>query len=284
MQGKADMQSFENRNAVITGAGSGVGAALAAALDAEGANLMLLDRDEAGIAHVAEALGGRPMTATVDVTDTTAVRRAADTAFEAWGNVHLLCSNAGIMPPVLPLWELAEADLAQLLNVNVAAFHNVVRAFVPRLRAQQDRAHVVVTASEAAFESRAFVTAYHASKHAVLALAEGLAQELRFDDATVRVSVLCPSAINTHLMDDHDVSRQGSSGQRLAAVYQKSLERGHGPEAVAQCVVEGVKAGRYYLLPHPEVAELPQRRADAVREDTYPEMPEGLARLITPQP
>ena len=277
------MESFENRNAVITGAASGVGAALAVALDAEGANLMLLDRDDAGLARVASGLRGGPLTMALDVTDAAAVRHAAETAFAAWSNVHLICSNAGIMPPVLPLWELGEADLETLFAVNVAAFHNVVRAFVPRLRAQPDAAHIVVTASEAAFESRAFVAAYHASKHAVLALAEGLAQELRFEGANLRVSVLCPSAINTRLMDDHDASRQGSSGQRLAAVYQKSLERGLGPDAVAACVLEGVRAERYYLLPHPEVVELAQQRADAVRDDVYPELPGALARLITPQ-
>lgn len=274
------MESFRNRNVIVTGAASGVGAALASLFDAEGANLMLLDRDEAGLMRVASTLNGSALTHVVDVTDSASVRKAADAAFLAWTNVHLVCSNAGIMPPVRPFWELEETDLARLMAVNVAGFHHVVRAFIPRMRQQPDDSHIVVTASEAAFESRAFVTAYHASKHAVLALAEGLAQELRFEGACVRVSVLCPSAINTHLMDDHDASRQGSSGQRLAAVYQKSLERGLGPETVAQCVVDGVKAGRFYLLPHPEVVDLPQGRADAVREDVYPELPEGLAGLI----
>ena len=107
------MESFENRNAVITGAASGVGAALAVALDAEGANLMLLDRDDAGLARVASGLRGGPLTMALDVTDAAAVRHAAETAFAAWSNVHLICSNAGIMPPVLPLWELGEADFSK---------------------------------------------------------------------------------------------------------------------------------------------------------------------------
>ncbi len=275
------MDNLKGKNAVITGAASGVGAALARALDAEGMHLLLLDRDSDGLAAIAAELGDRPAVARVDVTRGGDLIRAAETAWERWDNVHLFINNAGVMSKMAPLWELDEADLAAVMAVNVAGLHHGIRAFVPRMRAQDDPAHIVVTASEAAFEARGFVAAYHASKHAALALAEGLAQELAFLKEDIRVSVLCPGPINTGLLQRQPGDRKGSPAERLAAVYVKSLERGLAPEAVAGCVVDGVKAERFYLLPHPEVRDLPGRRAQAVLDDEYPAMPDALARLIS---
>ena len=93
------------------------------------------------------------------------------------------------------------------------------------------------------------------------------------------MSVLCPGAINTALMEQERVA-DNVHGQRLWKVYLKSLERGLPAEDVARCVVEGVREERFYLLPHPEVVDLPGERAQAVLHNEYPKFAENLGRLI----
>jgi NADP-dependent 3-hydroxy acid dehydrogenase YdfG len=271
------VRDLAQKLAVITGAASGVGAALARALHAEGARLALLDVNEADLSPLAEALGAHSVA--VDVADASAVEDAARGIYANHDNVHLLINNAGVMPPMGPIWELPDNELRRVLDVNVRGVVNGLRSFVPRLLAQSEAAHIVNTASEAAFASRGFVSGYHASKHAVLAITEGLAEELGFLDAPIRVSVVCPSAINTRLMSD-DVELPSAEAQRLWNVYLKSLERGLSPEDVARVVVDGIKEERFYLFPHPEVRDLPAERAQAVADDKYPTFADHLAGLI----
>ena len=136
------------------------------------------------------------------------------------------------MGSMKPLWEQCAEDWQRVLGVNVLGITNAIRAFVPHMLAQDEPAHIVNTASEAAFAARAFVGVYHASKHAALAITETLAQELAFFGADIRVSVVCPGAINTSLMDavpnrPAELSRNPPAqepqefGDRLAAVYKK---------------------------------------------------------------
>ena len=282
------MKSLRGKVAVVTGAASGVGAAVAQRLDQEGMALALADVEREKLHDVAATLSTSPTCCAVDVADPAAVVDFASTVFDVHKNVHLLVNNAGVMGPMGPSWTMEDSDWEWVLGVNVRGIANGVRAFVPRLLEQHEPAHIVNTASEAAFAARGFVSVYHASKHAVLALTEALAQELAFIQAPVRVSVLCPGAINTALMSaernrPRDLGRGAElheTGAKLADLYQRSLERGIDPADVADTLVDGVLNERFYLLPHPEVIDLPSERAVAVKEDIYPALSEELAELI----
>lgn len=271
------MRDLADKLAVVTGAASGVGAALARLLTQEGMQLVLIDLDRARLTALAHEIGAPAIA--VDVADADAMRRAADEVYADHDSVHLLVNNAGVMPHMAPIWELQDEELRRVLDVNVRGTVNGLRAFVPRMIEQTQPAHIVNTASEAAFASRGFVSGYHASKHAVLAVTEGLAQELGFLGAHIRVSVLCPGPVDTALMRE-PVELTNPAAERLWKVYVKSLERGLPPEDVARCVVDGVKEERFYLLPHPDVVALPAERAQAVAADSYPEFAENLAGLI----
>lgn len=282
------MQSFHNKVAVITGAASGIGEALARALDREGSSVVLVDVERDALERVAADLKNAGSIQVLDVSDAEAVELMAANVFEQYGHVHLLFNNAGVMGPMAPIWQQEDSDWRWVFSVNVLGVANGVRSFVPRMLEQTDPAHIINTASEAAFASRAFVSVYHASKHAVLALTEGLAQELGFLEKPIRVSALCPGAVTTKVMKaDRNrpatYERAGGSnefGERLARVYDRSLERGLSPEEVAEVALNGIREGRFYLLPHVDVAELPARRADDVSQDRYPELAKGLAQLL----
>ena len=282
------MESFAGKVALITGAASGIGEALAFALDKLGMVLVLVDIEGDKLQRLGVQLKQDPEIYEIDVSDPDAMLGLAEDVYGSQANVHLLFNNAGVMGPMAPMWELEASDWEWVLNVNVKGIANGIRAFVPRMLAQNDAAHIVNTASEASFASRAFVGVYHASKHAVLAMTETLAQELDYIDASVRVSVLCPGAVNTGVMRAHRnrpdslAKKVGSNetGERLRRVYDRSLELGMSPDDVARTVIEGIEANRFYLLPHAEVADLPGLRAEAVKQDLYPRFDPNLARLV----
>ena len=144
------MQDFENKVAVITGAASGIGAALAAGFSAEGAKVVAADIDLAGATATADAIGDNAVAIAVDVADRSSVETLADAAWDAFGQVDLLFNNAGVFQAGL-MWERTQADWDWVLGVNVYGIINGVAAFVPRMIAQDTEGHIVNTASVAAF-------------------------------------------------------------------------------------------------------------------------------------
>lgn len=282
------MELRSNQVAVITGAASGIGEALAIALDKKRLQLVLVDIERNKLEEVSAKLQGEPLLFEVDVSDAESMMDLGSEVFARYDNVHLLVSNAGVMGPMAPIWELEDSDWEWVFNVNVKGTAHGFRSFVPRMIAQEDPSHIVVTASEASFSARAFVGVYHSSKHAVLAMTETLAQELEFLEEKIRVSVLCPGAVDTQVMKaDRNrpeelakISGSHDIGDKLLKVYQRSIEQGLSADNVAQVVIQGITENRFYLLPHQEVMELPALRAIAVREDNYPRFDPNLARLV----
>ena len=281
------MQKFTGKVAVVTGAASGIGRALALKLAEEGMHVIAADiaPDEL---DTLSASSQRIQAVVLDVTDSLACQSLAERIFTQHGSVHLLINNAGVIGRFAPIWDQDPDDWNWMLSVNVLGVANMLRAFVPAMREQGEAAHIVNTASEAAFAARAFVGVYHASKHAVLAMTETLAQELEFDHASIRVSVLCPGGVNTRVLESernrpHSATLSRPSPPEAAALranYATNLADAMPPETVADVVIDGIKHDRFYLLPHPEVATLPQARADAVARDEYPKLHPRMAERL----
>ena len=285
------MQELTGKVAVVTGAASGIGRALALKFVAEGMHVIAADiaRDEL---ETLSASSQHIQTAALDVADSSACQSLAERIFTHHGAVHLLINNAGVIGRFAPFWDLDPDDWNWMLSVNVLGVANMLRAFVPGMREQGEAAHIVNTASEAAFAARAFVGVYHASKHAVLAISETLAQELEFDQSPIRVSVLCPGGVNTRVLESErnrplSATRSRPSPPEAAALrasYATNLADAMSPETVADVVIDGIKQDRFYLLPHPEVATLPQARADAVARDEYPKLNPRMAERLRESP
>jgi NAD(P)-dependent dehydrogenase (short-subunit alcohol dehydrogenase family) len=198
--------------AVVTGAASGIGRALATRLAAAGTRLVVADVDAAALADLATELDGTGVP--TDVADPRAMEELAAAAPEA----RLVCLNAGIVGSALGApWEVDPQDWDRVFAVNVGGVVNGLRAFVPRLLASGRPGHVVITASLAGLATFAGGGAYGASKHAVVAVAEQAA--LALAGSQIGVTVLCPALVRTAIspvgVDPADVADEA-----LAAVEQ----------------------------------------------------------------
>ena len=232
---------------VVTGGGSGIGAALCRRFAEEGAKGVVvadLDGDAAG--RVAEDVGGRAVA--LDVSKQAEVERLVREAEDAYGPVDLFCSNAGIGGGGGV--EVPDEDWQRIWEVNVMAHVHAARAVVPGMVARGE-GYLLNTASAAGLLANLGNAPYTVTKHAAVALAEWLA--ITYGDQGVKVSCLCPQGVRTNMVRE---ATGGTSGDVVLA--QGLLE----PEDVAEAVVVGIREERFLILPHPEVAEYYRRKAD----------------------
>jgi NAD(P)-dependent dehydrogenase (short-subunit alcohol dehydrogenase family) len=217
----------------VTGGGSGIGTAVAEALAAAGARLTLVGRDEARLRERACALpDARALVC--DVTDEDAVRRACDDA----GPVDLLVNNAGAATSA-PLHRTTLADFRRLLDVNVTGAFLCCRGLVPGMRAR-GFGRIVNVASVAGLRGYAYVSAYCASKHALVGLTRALARELVRDGVTV--NAVCPAYTETPMLERAVTGVAAQTGRdeeaALGAILRESgQERVVQPDQVASAVV-----------------------------------------------
>ncbi|SNS27392.1 NADP-dependent 3-hydroxy acid dehydrogenase YdfG [Geodermatophilus saharensis] len=243
---------------VVTGAGSGIGAALARRFAAEGAAAVVVsDRDGAAAQRVAAGIGGATaVTAdTTDVTDEAAVAALVERTLAAHGRVDLFCSNAGVfsgggIETDTAVWE-------RVFAVNVLAHVYAARAVLPSML-ERGSGHLLNVASAAGLLTTPGDAPYTVTKHGAVALAEWLA--VTYGDRGIGVSVLCPLGVATPLL--LDPLEQGSGAAAVVAASGTVIT----PEDVAQSVVDGLAADRFLVLPHPEVGTYwAQKAADPER-------------------
>ncbi len=254
------MQNFEGRVAVITGAASGIGKALAERAAKLGMKLALADFDSDGLTNTGHQLaetGSEVFTATLDVTDSQAMEQFAADTLARFGAAHLLFNNAGVGGGG-KLWEVTQREWQWVIGINLNGVFNGIRAFTPALLAAGE-GHIVNTASVAGLMSAPGTSSYTVSKHAVVAMSEVLAGDLRGEDADIGVSVLCPSFVNTSIFRSSRYADQleHSKEQRAeeAAIEEmvgEFFKTAMGPERVAELVFEAIRDGQFYILPHPE--------------------------------
>ncbi len=265
------MQDLKGRTAVITGAASGIGRALALACARASVRVVATDIEREpleGLAGELAAAGGpEALTELLDVRDAAAVEALAARSFTRFGGVELLFNNAGVLVP-RPLWEHGDLEWRWLIDVNLTGVMNGIRAFVPRMIARGAEAHVVNTSSMSGFMVAPMLGAYSASKFAVRALTEALHHDLRQADACVHVSLLAPGAVRTRIMDadrnrpDGAPRVAGASSTVRDSMRAGMQEAGINADTVAGVVLAAIRANRFWIFPHPEMlAPLPQQAA-----------------------
>jgi NAD(P)-dependent dehydrogenase (short-subunit alcohol dehydrogenase family) len=248
------MKSFSGRVAVITGAGSGMGRALAERLASEGCHLALADLQAAPLAESAAralraaAAAGHAVRCThalVDVADLAAVEDFAAGVITEHGAVHLVFNNAGVS--VTGLFEqLPLADFHWLMNINFWGVVHGCRAFLPHLH-EMDQAHIVNTSSVFGLLAVPSQSAYHAAKFAVKGFTDALRLELQ--DTRIAVSCVMPGGVKTGIVRAsryRPVDNEAATREQLAAQFERYAALT--PLAAADAILRGVRADRPHIL------------------------------------
>jgi NAD(P)-dependent dehydrogenase (short-subunit alcohol dehydrogenase family) len=271
------MQEFEGRVAVVTGGASGIGRALGEAFAGLGMKVVLADIEAARLEQTAAELrsrGSDVIGVRTDVTRADDLSALAEQTLERYGAVHILCNNAGVLCGGRS-WDAPIADTRWVMDVNVYGVLHGIQAFVPVMLAQGDEGHIVNTSSMAGVTALPFVSAYHMSKHAVMALSECLYKELAAEQSRISVSVLCPEMIDTDIGTaernrpgdpSRDPDRQGSP---IKDLIEKSTiaaaAEGLPPRVIADRVVEAIRDERFYILAEDSWRELCNIRLEDLR-------------------
>ena len=257
--------SFAGGIAVITGAGSGLGAAMAQRFAAQGMTVFALDIDGEGAEATARAIvekGGRAFALALDVANREALMAAARQVEEAAGHCSVLCANVGVQQ-FGAIGALSENDWRWVLEVNVMGVINTVDAFLPLLRKAPDSRHVVITSSSAAYSPGIRMGAYTTSKYAVTGYAETLRLELA--EENIGVSILFPAGMATRHLESSRKARPealGPSEMRRtdidAMMQSRKIDMGSHvatAEHAPRHLLEDLAANRRYIITHGDCRE-----------------------------
>ena len=264
------------RVAVVTGAASGIGRALAEEFAASGSAVVVADLDAAEAEVVAAGIrtsGGEAVAVAVDVADAAAVDALAATTLERFGRVDVLCNNAGVSTfNLLPDQTLE--DWKWVVGVNLWGVVHGVQAFLPIMREQGTAAHIVNTASIAGLVSGvAFIGPYSATKVAVVSISETLAQELAIDESLIGVSVLCPSSVDTKVMEsergrpaDLGVEHRTEMAESVRLMIRDGFTGPTGltPAQVATRVLAAIRNREFWIITHDDLLSTVETRFDGI--------------------
>jgi NADP-dependent 3-hydroxy acid dehydrogenase YdfG len=248
------MPSYDGMVAVITGGASGIGLAIAASAGAHGMTVVLIDVDEAALGEAAATLqsdGVAVHTIAADVADREAMMAAGERVSAEIGDTWLLVNNAGVFLAG-PFLEMTPQQRDFILSVNLWGVIYGLDAFLPGMVAR-DSGYVVNTSSVDGIVTVPNAASYNAAKHAVTALTETLFRELDIAGSKVGVSVLCPGAVATNIVQSarHWPVRLGPAPQVAATEYPE-LDEVMAPAQVADIMFEGIAARRFWILTHPQ--------------------------------
>lgn len=251
------MKEFKGKTAVVTGAASGIGLALATRFAAEGMNVVMSDVERGRLEEAARGVDAKPgqvVAVPADVGDREAVGRLAAEAQRAFGKVHVVCANAGVVT-YGSVWELSLDDWRWTVDVNLWGVVHTLRAFVPGMLAHGEEGHVVTTSSAAGLLTGSS-SAYGATKYAVLGITEGLASELA--DTPIGVTVLCPGGVKTKIFESErnrpaDLPERGTHNEKIAkwvaALSAPDRTDQVPPSYMADLVVRAIRDRQLYVMP-----------------------------------
>src|SRR5262245_11751816 len=273
------MKDFKDRVAVITGAASGIGRALAERCAREGMKVVLADVEPEALAAAEASLkagGATALAVRTDISRAGEGQALAHKTLEAFGAVHLLCNNAGVAT-IGCSWESTLADWEWVVGVNLWGVIHGVRVFVPVMLAQDTPCHIVNTASMSGLVSMPGSGAYNVTKHGVVTLSETLHRELAERGAKVKVSVLCPGIVNTRIMESarnrpaHGATERADPVTKARVETLRQLVRaGMPPAQVAAAVFEALRKDQFYILTHPEGKDAIRTRMEDIVRDRNP--------------
>jgi NAD(P)-dependent dehydrogenase (short-subunit alcohol dehydrogenase family) len=277
------MKELRGKVAVVTGAASGLGRAMALAFADEGMHVALGDvADVSDTFAQVEAKGVSALALKVDVSKQEDVERFAQLVDRDLGGADVVCNNAGVSP-LAAAWEGSLGDWQWIVGVNLWGVIHGVRSFVPRLIARGS-GHVVNTASVAGLINPPGSAAYNVTKHAVVAFTETLLHDLRERGSAIGVSVLCPAYVPTGIAESErnrpaGVEPSVKTAATLAReeMLKKAVASGRlSAQDVARAVVQAIKDERFYILTHPRIKGAIRARMEDILDEHPPRNPMSL--------
>ncbi len=277
------MKEFQGKVAVVTGAASGIGRALAERCAQEGMRVVLAGINEQTLMQASQELkaeGASVLAVQTDVSKAGDVEALAQKAFDTYGAVHLLFNNAGVGAGTI-IWESTLADWEWTIGVNLWGVIHGIRAFVPRMLEQDTEGHIVNTASIAGLTSGPGLGIYKVTKYGVVTLSETLYHELALRGAKIKTSVLCPGFVKTRIMDgarnrparlqnDPAEVKMGPESVALIQFMLQAVEAGMPPQQVADIVFQAIRDETFYILTHPESKEEIRVRMEDMLQERNP--------------
>jgi NAD(P)-dependent dehydrogenase (short-subunit alcohol dehydrogenase family) len=265
------MLELKDKVAFVTGGASGIGLGMGRAFLEAGMKVMLADVEKPALDQALSGLksyDNRVRGIVADVSDPTAMSRAAAETIAAFGKVHVLCNNAGVGGGG-GIEDISVDDWRWVVDVNLMGVVHGIAAFLPHIRAHGEGGHIVNTASMAGMVSRMLgFGPYSATKFAVVALSEGLVGEL--EPHRIGVSVLCPGWVRTRI-NESARNRPENIGPAPAVrnpamtqVINQLIQSGMDPAAVAERVLAAIRSNDFYIFTHPEMREAVAGRFEGI--------------------
>ncbi|MFW9821626.1 MAG: SDR family NAD(P)-dependent oxidoreductase [Candidatus Thorarchaeota archaeon] len=263
------MKEFKDKVAVITGAASGIGYGIAKRAIREGMKVVMADIEEEALASAEDKLkklGENIIAVPTDVSKANNLERLAQKTLDSFGKVHLLFNNAGVIIKGV-LWEATLAEWEWILNVNLWSVIHGIRTFIPIMLKQNEECHIINTASTAGLISTQYEGIYALTKFGIVSLSETLSNELTALKSKIKVSVLCPGLVKTHLIEPksrspkniihHNINFKNSVESLLRThpeaetwmnLWMDWWENGISPEIVGEVVFKAIKDQTFYIL------------------------------------
>jgi NAD(P)-dependent dehydrogenase (short-subunit alcohol dehydrogenase family) len=273
------MELTAGKVAVVTGAASGIGLALAERFARAGLDVVLADVEQPALQAASEkiaGLGGKTLAVPTDVSDEAAVNALAAAAVDRFGAVHVVCNNAGVSSLADP-WFGPTSAWKWVLGVNLWGIIHGIRAFLPVLAAQGE-GHIVNTASIAGLIP-GVGPIYDAAKHAVVAISEDLYRAMNVAMLPIGVSVLCPGWVRTSIIQADrnwpeslgEVPPRAATAEVTEPHAQRAIDEGMAPAAVADLVADAIAANRFWVFTDPRLTQIALDRWQRIAEGHNPQ-------------
>jgi NADP-dependent 3-hydroxy acid dehydrogenase YdfG len=280
------MIEFKGKVAVVTGAGSGIGRAIAKRCASEGMKVVLADVNmEALLETEKELQDSETISVITDVANEESIHTLAIKTLEAFKEVNLLFNNAGVATGKT-LLDSTINDWKWVMDVNFWSIVYAINVFVPIMLKQKNECYIVNTASQAGFETATDNAPYRVSKHAVAALSESLYYDMKVMNSNIGVSVLCPGFTRTHIFEPITKRPDKYNDQNIINTVSQRLidaaRRGVDPQEVANHLFEGISKEQFYILIDPSYKQnISQRMEDvlALRNPTPKLLIENLKQV-----